>query len=68
MMPDAVTGGGLFVTYRTVDWAIDSSAPYRSPGLDGIFLALLQERQRVVVPNLVRIFCAYLATGYVPVI
>ena len=52
--------------YRTAEWAIDSLAPYRSPGLDGIFPALLQEGRRVVVPNLVRIFCACLATGYIP--
>jgi hypothetical protein len=56
------------VTYRTVEWAISSFAPHRSLGLDGIFLAFLQEGRRVVVPNLVRIFCACLATGYVPAI
>jgi hypothetical protein len=53
------------VNYRTVEWAIDSLAPYRSQGLDGMFPALLQEGQRVVVPNLVRIFCACLVTGYI---
>jgi len=37
-------------------------------GMDGVFLALLQERRRVVVPNLVRIFHACLATGYIPAI
>jgi len=35
---------------------------------DGIFPALLQEGQRTVVPYLVRIFRACLATGYVPAI
>ena len=25
------------VTYRRVEWAIDSFAPYKSPGIDGIF-------------------------------
>jgi hypothetical protein len=34
--------------------------------MDGIFPALLQEGQEVLVPYLVRIFCACLATGYVP--
>ena len=34
--------------------------------MDGIFPALLQERRRTVVPKLVRIFRACLATGYVP--
>jgi hypothetical protein len=33
------------VTYGRVAWAIDSSTPYKSPGMDGIFPALLQEGQ-----------------------
>ena len=56
------------VTYTRVEWAIDSCAPYRSPGKVGIFLALLQEGQRIQVPYLVKIFCAWLATGYIPAI
>jgi len=56
------------VTYRRVEWAIDSFAPYRSPGVDGIFPALLQEGQEAVIPYLVRIFFAYLSIGYVPAI
>jgi len=31
------------VTYRRVERATDSFAPYKSPGVDGIFPALLQE-------------------------
>ena len=37
-------------------------------GKDGIFPALLQEGQKVVIPYLVRIFRACLSTGYVPAI
>jgi hypothetical protein len=55
------------VTYGRVVWAADSFAPYKSPEMGGIFLALLQEGREVFVPYLVRIFCACLATGYVPV-
>jgi hypothetical protein len=51
------------VTYRRVEWAIDSFAPYKSPGVDGIFLVLLQQAREVVIPYLVRIFRACLATG-----
>jgi hypothetical protein len=29
------------VTHRRVEWAIDSFAPYKRPGTDGIFTALL---------------------------
>jgi len=43
---------------------IDSFVPYKSPGMDGIFPALLQEGQEVLIPYLVRIFCACLANGY----
>ena len=38
------------VTYRRVEWAIDSFAPYKSPGMDGIFPALLQEGRDVLIP------------------
>jgi hypothetical protein len=30
------------VTYRRVEWVIDSFAPYKIPGVDGIFPALLE--------------------------
>jgi len=35
-----------------VVWAIDSFAPCKDPEMDGIFLALLQERWEVLVPSL----------------
>jgi hypothetical protein len=54
------------VTYKRVEWAIDSFAPDKSPGVDGMFPALLQKAWGVVIPYLVRIFRACLATGYVP--
>jgi hypothetical protein len=54
------------VTYRRVEWTIDSFAPYKSPGKDGIFPALLQEGREIVIPYLVRIIRASLSTGNVP--
>jgi len=56
------------VTYRRLEWAIDSFAPYKSPGVDAIFSALLQKAREVIIPHLVRIFHACLSTGYVPAI
>jgi len=56
------------VTYRRVEWAINSFAPYKSPGVDGIFLALLQKAREVVIPHPVKIFRVCLSTGYVPAI
>jgi len=60
MLPTSV------VTYRRVEWSIDSFAPYKSPGVNGKFPALLQKVRDVAIPYLVRIFRACLATGYVP--
>ena len=51
------------VTYRKVEWAIDSFAPYKSLGVDGVFPALLQKGREDVIPYLVRIFRACLETG-----
>jgi hypothetical protein len=56
------------ITYRRVEWAISSFAPYKSLGMDGIFPALLQEGQEILILYLVRIFCACLTTGYVLVL
>jgi len=56
------------VTFIRVEWAIDSFAPYKSPGVDGIFPALLQQAREVLIPYPVGIFRACLATGYVPAI
>jgi len=54
------------ITYRGVEWAIDSFAPYKSLDMDGIFATLLQKGRGILIPYLVRIFPACLATGYVP--
>jgi len=54
------------ITYRRVQWAIDSFVLYKSPGMDGIFSSLLQDGREMLIPHLVRIFRVCLATGYVP--
>jgi hypothetical protein len=56
------------VTYRRVEWAINTFLSHKSPGMDGIFPALLQQGRRIVIPYLVKIFRACLAMGYVPAI
>ena len=43
-------------------------APYKIPRMDGIFPALLQKGQEVVIPYLVSLFRACLSTGYAPAI
>jgi len=54
------------ITYRRVKLAIGSFAPYKSPGMDGIFPALLQEGREILIPYLIKIFHACLVTGHVP--
>jgi len=47
------------------DWngQFNSFTPYKSPGMGGIFPALQEEGQMTVVPYLVKILHASLATG-----
>jgi hypothetical protein len=44
--------------------AVNSFAPCKSPGMDGIFPGLLQEGWRIAVPYMVRIFHACLVNGF----
>jgi hypothetical protein len=53
------------VTYGRVVWAINCFAPYKSPGIDGIFPALLQQGREILVPYLVKSFRTCLVIGYV---
>ena len=54
------------VTYDRVFWAIMSFKPFKTPGMDGIFPALLQKSIKVLAPILCRIFRACIAFGYIP--
>ena len=37
------------VIYGRVEWAINCFVPYKSPGIGGVFPALLQEEWRIIV-------------------
>jgi len=54
------------VTLNGVRSAIKAFQPFKSPGPDGIFPALLQWGCDLIAPYMVNIFRACLATGYVP--
>jgi hypothetical protein len=56
------------VTYRRVEWVINSFSPPKNLGMDGIYLALLQQGWEMVIPYQIRIFRACLAMGHVPAI
>ena len=47
-----------------ISWPVNSSAPYKSPGKDGIFSVLLQNGYEILKHALKRILTSSLATGY----
>ena len=51
---------------RPILWAINSFGAYKSPGPDGIYPALLQQGQDLLIPILCKLFKASLAMGRVP--
>ncbi|CAB0018431.1 unnamed protein product [Nesidiocoris tenuis] len=53
-------------TPERVKWAINSFKPFKSPGGDGVFPALLQRGLEVLSPLLIRLFCASYAMAYIP--
>lgn len=54
------------LTNQKVQWAVNSFAPYKSPGLDGIMPIMLQKLPDLVTPWLVAIFRGCIALNYVP--
>jgi len=55
------------VTEDRVRWAVSLFAPYKSPGIDGIFPALLQKGLDILIETMVKIYRACIAYGYIPV-
>lgn len=54
------------ITMDGVKSAIRSFSPYKTPGTDGIFPAMMQWGEDLIAPRLRGIFVTCLATGYVP--
>lgn len=54
------------VDCRKIRWAIATFKPYKAPGADGIFPALLQKSIGVVAEPLCNIYRASIALGYIP--
>jgi ribonuclease HI len=54
------------VTYNRVQWAIRSFEPYKTPGPDNIYPALLQQGLEQLTPHLYRLFRASIALGHIP--
>ena len=54
------------VTPERIIWAIDSFSPFKSPGRDEIFPALLQQGKEFLIPHLTKMFKFSIATGLIP--
>ena len=57
---------GNIVNKKGIEWAINSFNPYKSPGPDGVFPAMLQQSLEDIMPWLLEIFSASLKFGYIP--
>lgn len=55
----------IFTTAR-VEKAVRSFQPFKSAGVDGIYPALLQKGEAVLIPSLKKIFKASLRLNYIP--
>ena len=53
-------------TESTVEWAVNSFDPFKSPGEDGIMPVMLQKGKRAVICKLLEIYRASLALSYIP--
>lgn len=57
---------GNIVTADRIRWAIGTFKPFKSPGEDEIFPALLQQGVEEILPSLKRLFRASLSMGIIP--
>ena len=55
------------VTCERIKWAFDCMSPFKSPGEDGIFPALLQKGSTYLLNPIKCIYRAALALGYIPI-
>lgn len=57
---------GKLFTDQTIKWAIESFKPFKSPGVDGIFPALLQKGIDYLLPHIKKIFKSSFIMGHIP--
>lgn len=55
------------VSTEKVIWVLDSFSPFKAPGEDNIFPALLQKAKHIVAPILSKLYSSSLLLGYVPI-
>ena len=56
------------VNLTKVRWAVKTFHPYKSPGMDGIFSALLQQGLNLIASTLCALLRASIALGYIPMV
>ena len=56
-----------FLTESRIEWALKSFKPYKSPGPDGIYPAMLQNCIGLITPWLIEIFTASIKHNYIPI-
>ena len=54
------------ISYNKLKWAIFSFQTYKSPGMDGIMLIMLQQDFELLAGKLLMLLRASLALGYIP--
>ena len=54
------------VTEERVRWAVAYSAPFKSPGIDGIYPVLLQKGIDIIIGRLIKLLRASIALWYIP--
>lgn len=54
------------VTKEKIIYAIKKFSPFKSPGVDGVFPALLQQGLGELLPHLIKLFQAILQINYIP--
>lgn len=64
--PEALLKINEAITRDSVEAAIDKFSPFKAPGVDEIFPALLQKGKEQIVPTLVNLFKHSLQLGHIP--
>lgn len=66
-VPNTIYDKAVSITStENIRWALNSFSPYKSPGPDGVFPALLQEGVNQIIESLHVIFTACLTLGFIP--
>lgn len=63
---ESLASARSIVTTESIQWALNSFAPFKSPGADGIYPVLLQKGFEFIKHVLKKLLVSSFATGYIP--